>query len=174
MERACRPNIRAMSGASSTRAPLRPDFLGKMIRRDMVVLPGLYWDGIGNLNGTTLTADLTPGSILQDNISNLDLRCDRKRPVYGMGGTPCDCSKIAGTAATKIKPPKGFDRLAVNAMPAQGTGGANYLVGTLADGGFNFHQVVRVDAYPDRIYDPSYGGLTIKTECAKRRIEVRG
>ncbi len=56
-------------------------------------------------------------------------------------------------------------------MPAQGSAGAPYLRGTLADGGFNFHQVVRITAYPDRIYDPSYGTLTEKTDA--RAVELK-
>jgi hypothetical protein len=66
---------------------------------------------------------------------------------------------------TRVDPGAGFSLIAVKAMPAQGTGGANYVPGTLAAGGFNFHQVVRVAAYPDRVYDPSYGTVTIKTDA---------
>lgn len=56
-------------------------------------------------------------------------------------------------------------------MPAQGSGGANYAPGTRAQGGFGFHQVVRVGVYPDHIYDPSYGGLAKKTDA--RSVELK-
>jgi hypothetical protein len=44
-------------------------------------------------------------------------------------------------------------------IPAQGSNGANYDVGTgpAPQNAFNFHQIVYVDAFPDRIFDPSYG-----------------
>lgn len=73
------------------------------------------------------------------------------------------------STSTKVDPPD--TRFAVKAMPAQGSGGANYLVGTLAAGGFNFHQVLRVALFPDRIYDPSYGGLTTKSDA--RSVELK-
>ncbi len=71
--------------------------------------------------------------------------------------------------STSVDPPG--DRFAVKAMPAQGSGGADYVVGTLADGGFNFHEVVRVTLYANRIYDPSYGVLTIKSDG--RSVELK-
>lgn len=58
--------------------------------------------------------------------------------------------------------PNGF---AVRAMPAQGSGLNNYAPGTFPDG-FGFHQVVRVGVYPDRIYDPSYGGMEVSDHRA--------
>jgi hypothetical protein len=62
-----------------------------------------------------------------------------------------------GVAASSVRvdPPATQSRFRVRLMPAQGSGGANY---TTTD--FVFHQVVKVDCYPKRIYDPSYGGMT--------------
>jgi hypothetical protein len=55
----------------------------------------------------------------------------------------------------------------VKAMPAQGSNGANYTYwGTSTNRPFDFHQVVRVDAYPDKIFDPSYGGPIISSQGA--------
>ena len=54
----------------------------------------------------------------------------------------------------------------VRVMPAQGSRGNGYLVTDFA-----FHQAVRVGVYEDRIYDPSYGGLTIKTDW--RSVELK-
>jgi len=70
---------------------------------------------------------------------------------------------------TRVDPPG--DLFAVKAIPAQGSGGANYVPGTLPAGGFNFHQVVRVGLFADRIYDPSFGGRTTKTDA--RSVELK-
>ena len=59
------------------------------------------------------------------------------------------------SSSVRINPPAGQTAFRVRLMPAQGSGGANY---TTTD--FVFHQVVKVDCYPNRIYDPSYGGMT--------------
>ena len=50
----------------------------------------------------------------------------------------------------------------VRAMPAQGSQGADYVVATThgtTQGGFVFHEIVNVGVYPDRLFDPSYGGV---------------
>ncbi len=47
----------------------------------------------------------------------------------------------------------------VQAMPAQGSPRADYTyMGTTRATAFRFHQIVRVSVFPDRLYDPSYGG----------------
>ena len=53
---------------------------------------------------------------------------------------------------------------------AQGSGGIDYGSGTHPDG-FSFHQVVRVNLSSNRIYDPSYGSLTVKTDA--RSVELK-
>lgn len=79
--------------------------------------------------------------------------------------------------STRIDPPGGplaGNKLAVIAMPAQGTEDVDYIPGTFAAGGFFFHQVVRVPLFPGRMYDPSYGGLTDQPDwaSAKSRYEI--
>ena len=68
-----------------------------------------------------------------------------------------------GAVSCKITPPANYLAFAVKAMPAQGSGGANCPDGTKAAGQhFVFHQVVKVTAYPNLIYDPSYGGNPVQ------------
>jgi len=61
----------------------------------------------------------------------------------------------------------------VIAMPAQGSGGADYLGGTgrTPYDYFRFHQVVRVDGFSDSIFDPSYGTWVTKTDT--RSVEEK-
>jgi len=72
------------------------------------------------------------------------------------------CQGIAATPVD-IDPPGAAARFAVKLMPAQGN--ASYTTGTQARGGFNFHQVVAIGVYPNEIFDPSYGGLTVGTSA---------
>ena len=70
-----------------------------------------------------------------------------------------------GSKGSKITP-KYNSLFRVNLLRAQGSQGQLY---TTTD--FGFHQVVRIDVYEDRIYDPSYGGLTIKTD--NRSVQIK-
>ena len=63
-----------------------------------------------------------------------------------------------------------YTRFRVKLMPAQGSGGANYIPGTEGIG-FGFHQVVRVNGFADTIFDPSYGTHTEKTD--DRSVELK-
>ena len=77
-----------------------------------------------------------------------------------------DALRVGGVSSkgSRITSKSGL-RFRVKLLPAQGSQGQLY---TTTD--FGFHQVVRIDAYPDSIYDPSYGGLTIKTD--NRSVEL--
>ena len=50
----------------------------------------------------------------------------------------------------------GNSKFTVKQVPAQGSGRTNYLVGTTQASPFRFHQIVAVNCYPERLYDPSY------------------
>lgn len=67
-------------------------------------------------------------------------------------------------------PPFGNGIFTVKEMPAQGSGGANYLVGTTQGTAFTNHMVLRVDGIADTIFDPSYGSKTVKIDA--RSVEL--
>lgn len=71
-----------------------------------------------------------------------------------------------GCTILMVSPGDGFDMFTVRGMPAQGSGANNYLPGTPGYGsnpGFGYHFIVRVNVYPDRLYDPSYGTVVVKS-----------
>lgn len=73
-----------------------------------------------------------------------------------MGGATRQTLGIHGIAASSDKISWDFR---VKDGPAQGSGDVDYSITA-----FNFHQITRVDIYPDRIFDPSYGTLTIGSD----------
>ncbi len=77
----------------------------------------------------------------------------------GIGYVPVSRSRVEYPGAGR-----GFR---VKDMPAQGSGLANYTL--LTD--FKFHQVVRIGVYPDRIYDPSYGGMIEKDDARDEELK---
>jgi len=81
-----------------------------------------------------------------------------------------DVLAAQGIGATRTRIERNF---CTRLMPAQGTGGVNYVPGTITASppGFVFHQVVRVDGFADTIFDPSYGTRTDKTDA--RSVELK-
>jgi hypothetical protein len=61
--------------------------------------------------------------------------------------------------AVQMRPQAADLQFVLKAMPAQGTGAANYGVRE-----FTMHEIVQFPDYPERIFDPSYGGTPFEAE----------
>jgi len=71
-----------------------------------------------------------------------------------------------GARLRDLEPEAPYSAFRVRAMPAQGSGGMNYLTTDFA-----FHRVVGVYLFPETIFDPSYGTRTDRSD--ERPVELK-
>ncbi len=130
---------------------------GTTYQEDLNVVDGVWNKFTGNstkrVDGTEMSYSHNPAGFALD-AAHMLARRDGRGQCTAWADLLVITLGAQGIAATSTRidgpgpgPGTGF---AVKSMPAQGSGGANYLIGT-APGGFAFHQVVRVGVYPDRI-----------------------
>jgi hypothetical protein len=120
-------------------------------------------NAIKRMDGKTLLYDHTNGSptsligILQDSAGRG--QCNAWASLFA---TVLDSQGVEANPR-RISPAAGYSSFRTKAMPAQGSPVFNYTAGTVGRG-FQFHDVVMVDCYANKIFDPSYAGVTTKSD----------